>query len=170
MNKDLQTLAKTEATRALVIGNSVYDALLFDRRIVHFSARQFRFLNAYRLEVPMAEAALKAGLTIKQAEYFLKRESTKSWLADRARMTYIKNEWNGSDKWWDEGHKVMEGKAWTKAQLEVWKEFGDRIVPKQSRNSESHTKIEINIDPAALKEARIREEAIEARLAKEEAA
>jgi hypothetical protein len=160
-------LVKTEdATRAIVVGNRVYDPLVFAPTVVQFSTKQYIFLRHYRLGVPLEVAAEKADMTPESAERFLEKESTRKWLEDRAAKDYIKNEWNESAKWWQMGDDVLEGKReLTKGQQVVFKEFGDRVVPKKSEGSPGTTKIEINIDPKAVRDAFVRQEAIEGEIA-----
>ncbi len=160
-------LGKTDATRALVVGNSVYDPLVFSRRLVTFSRRQYLFLNAYRLGVALAEAAAKAEMTPEQAERFLKRPMTRAWMEDRAKKDYIRNEWHESNKWWEMGNEVLEGKKHlAKDQQVVYLEFGKRVCP-EAKASGENTKgatINFNFGPEAVQEAFKRQAAIEAEL------
>lgn len=160
-------LGKTDATRALVLGNSVYDPLLFSRRLVCFSRRQYLFLNAYRLGVSVAEAALKAEMNVEQAERFLKRRNTRAWLEDRAKKDYIRNEWHESNKWWEMGNDVLDGKRHlSKDQQVVYLEFGKRVCPeaKENHDSAKGTTINFNFGPEAVQEAFRRQKAIETEL------
>lgn len=154
----------------LFVGKSVYDPLLFAPKEIKFTAQQYIFLRTYRLGVPIEDAAAKAGLTKEQAEAFLDRPKTQEWLHDRAIKDYIKHEWEEPGKWWKEGDAVLNGhKDWSKAQIEVWKAFGERIAPvKKERETQSQPKIEINIDPSAVQEAFRRQNAIEAKLVEEQ--
>lgn len=156
-------LGKTDATHCLVVGNRVYDPLLFAPTVVQFTRKQYLFLNAYRLGVPIEEACLKAELTVDQADRFLKKSETVKWLEDRALKDHIKNEWQEPGKWWAYGNDVLEGtKQLTKAQIVVFQEFGHRICPKKNPDATgSITKIEINIDPNSVKDALIRQQAID---------
>ncbi len=164
----IENLGKTDATRALVVGSSVYDPLLFSRRLVHFSRRQYLFLNAYRLNVPLAEAAAKAGLTPEQAERFLKRPMTRAWLEDRAKKDYIKNEWAEPGKWWELGDKVLKGeKHLAKDQQVVFMAFGERIAPKPREldSDKAKTVINFNFSAQDVKDAFRREASFDAQLA-----
>lgn len=163
----INDLGKTDATRALVVGNSVYDPLLFSRRLVCFSRRQYLFLNAYRVGVPIAEAAAKADMTVEQADRFLKRPSTRAWIEDRAKKDHIRREWNESNKWWEMGHEVLEGQRHlSKDQQVVYLEFGKRVCPEVKQTQDTRPTIQINIDPTAVQEAFRRQNAIEAELDK----
>lgn len=167
--KEIQALGRTDATRALVVGNSVYDPLLFSRQLVRFSRRQYLFLNAYRLGVALQDAANKAGMTVEQAERFLKRPMTRQWMEDRAKKDYIRNEWHESNKWWEMGHEVLEGtRHLAKDQQVVYLEFGKRVCPeiKQSSEANKGPTINFNFGPEAIKEALSRQEHIEAELEK----
>lgn len=167
-DKELIThLGKTDATRALVIGNSVYDPLLFSRRLIHFSRRQYLFLNEYRLGIPLNEAASKAGMTVAHAERFLKRPKIRAWLEDRAKKDYIRNEWSEPGKWWEMGDKVLKGeKHLSKDQQVVWMAFGERIAPKPRELGGPSTgpTINFNFSPEAVKEAFRRQESIKTEL------
>lgn len=157
-------LGRTEATKPTVIAGHVYDPLLFSRRLVHFSARQYLFLNAYRLGVSFEEAANKAGFPAQSAERFLRRKDVRAWLEDRARQDYIKNEWSEPSRWWKEGDRVWNGdKDVSREQLEVWKEFGRRIQPPKE-GSLSPSTININVHPHKVAQAFEREKAIEAKV------
>lgn len=165
----LQSLGKTDATRALVVGNSVYDPLLFNRQLVRFSRRQYLFLNTYRLGMSLTEAAAKSGMSLVQAERFLKRPRTRAWLEDRARKDYIRSEWHESNKWWELGHEVLEGKKHlSKDQQVVYLEFGKRVCP-EVRSSPEINKgptINFNFGPEAVQEAFRRQNAIDTEIAK----
>jgi transposase len=167
----IQTLGHTDATRALIVGNSVYDPLLFSRHTVRFSRRQYLFLNAYRLGTSLAEAAARADMSIDQAERFLGRPRTRAWLDDRAKKDHIRYEWHESNKWWELGHEVLEGKRHlSKDQQVVYLEFGKRVCPEVKAVQDSRPTIQINIDPSAVQEAFRRQNAIEAELGKGETA
>lgn len=166
-NEDIRALGTTDATKALVVGNSVYDPLLFSRRIVRFSRRQYLFLNAYRLGVPLQEAASKAGMKVVEAERFLKRPSTRHWMEDRARKDYIRNEWHESNKWWEMGNECLEGKRHlSKDQQVVYLEFGKRVCPEIKSHPESSKgpTINFNFGPEAIQEAFRRQNAIDAQI------
>lgn len=167
--KTLQAMGTTDATRALVLGNSVYDPLLFSRQLIRFSRRQYLFLNSYKLGVSVADAANKAGLTVEQAESFLARKNTRAWLADRAKKDYILTEWHESNKWWELGDDVLEGKRHlSKDQQVVYLEFGKRVCPESKSNPEANKgpTIHFNFGADAVKEAFKRQESIDAELSK----
>jgi hypothetical protein len=166
----LKTLGSTDATRLSVIGSSVYDPLLFDRKLVRFSRRQYLFLNNYRLGVPLAEAAQKTGMPLVSAERFLNRPSTKAWLANRAKQDYIRKEWHESNKWWEMGEEVLEGKKHlSKDQQVVYLEFGKRVCPEIKSNPEASKGITINFNFGAkdVEEAFHRQNSIDAEIMKE---
>lgn len=165
-NKELLALGRTDVDAPKIVGNAVYDALTFAPEIVKFSRRQYVFLNAYKLGVSIGEAAAKAEMSVEQADYFLRKPQTIAWLRDRSLMHHIKTEWEEPGKWWALGNDVLEGKRdLTKAQQVVFQEFGQRAVPKKSETSGGVTKIEININPEAVRNALIRQEAIDGELA-----
>lgn len=143
----------------------MYDPLLFSRRIVHFSRRQYLFLNAYRLGVPLSEAAAKAELTPEQAERFLKRPMTRAWLEDRAKKDHIRDEWAESAKWWEMGNDVLEGKKHlSKDQQVVYMAFGERVarVPRVADEDKGKTIINFNFTANDVKDAFRREASLAA--------
>lgn len=167
-DKEILALGNTDATKAVVVGGSVYDPLLFSRQLIRFSRRQYLFLNAYRCGVSVADAARKSEMSVQQAEWFLKRPNTKKWLADRAQKDYIRNEWHESNKWWEMGNECLEGKRHlSKDQQVVYLEFGKRVCPeiKQVEKSTGPT-INFNFGPEAVQEAFRRQQAIETELEK----
>jgi hypothetical protein len=163
----LEKIGSTDATAPLILGNDVYEPLTFAPDIVRFSRKQYAFLHAFRLGTPLAEAASKAGMTPESVKRFLEKPDTITWLRDRALKDEIRNEWNEPGKWYAEGQKMLEQPDLAKHKLEIWKEFGDRAVPKPSRNaseSQSSPKIVINIDPDAIERAKARKAAIDAQI------
>lgn len=165
-NKELIAQGRTDATAPLVVGNTVFDPLVFAPEFVKFSRKQYVFLNAYKLGVPLEEAAQKAELTPESAKRFLDKPQTILWLKDRSLMHHIKTEWEEPGRWWKLGDDVLEGKRdLTKAQQIVFQEFGQRAVPKKGETGHGTTKIEINIDPKAVHDAFVRQEAIDGELA-----
>lgn len=159
-------IASEDGKKGLVVGNRVFSPHQFDASIPDFHSRHYVFLNAYRYGVPLEEAALKADMSAEQADRFLDRKDVKAWLTDRAKKDYIKNEWGEPGKWYEIGDAVLEGKReLTKAQQVVFQEFGQRVAPKRGETSSGITKIEINIDPKAVKDALVRQEAIDGELA-----
>lgn len=152
-----------------VVGTSVYDPLLFSRRLVVFSRRQYLFLNAYRLGVTLQEAADKVGWSVDQADRFLRRPNTRRWIEDRAKKDAIRDEWSESNKWVELGNDVLEGrKHLSKDQQVVYLEFGKRFCPevKQTVNDKGTT-INFNFSVDAVQEAFRRQSAIETKLAEE---
>src|SRR2546421_2718763 len=89
----IEALGKTDATQCLVVGNTVFDPLTFAPEVVRFSRKQYVFLNAYRLGVPVEEAAAKAKMTLGMIERFLEQPQTIAWLKDRALKEHVKQEW-----------------------------------------------------------------------------
>lgn len=168
-----QELATSEdAVRGLVVGNRVYDPLLFSTGIVEFTAKQYIFLKHFRLGIPLDEAAARASMTPEQANRFLDKPATRTWLQDRALKDYIKEEWAEPGKWWQQGDewlKAPKEQKPNKNDVEIWKEFGRRVCP-ISENQSGGAKIEINIDPMAVQEAFRRQQVIEAQIVNDKAA
>lgn len=161
--KDL--VASEDGRKGLVVGDRVFSPHQFDSSIPDFSSRQYLFINAYRFGTSIEEAAQKADLSVEQAERFLARADVKAWLTDRALKDHIKREWEEPSKWYQIGHEKLEGmRKMDKGDIVIWQEFGKRVAPTRS---ETHgiTKIEINIDPQAVKNALDRQSAIDAELA-----
>lgn len=168
---EIEQLGKTDATQCLVVGNHVFDPFIFQPSLVKFSRRQYLFLQSYRLGTSFTDACTKADMAPDEAERFLKKPATVSWLKDRVEQDHIRNEWAEPSKWWAKGQEFLENDDIPKHKVDVWKEFGDRVVPKQSRNAESGTtKIEITIDPGAIERSKERRASIEAQIVKEESA
>jgi len=167
-SKEVQAIARQDRSPIAIVGNSVYDPLLFSRRIVPFSRRQYLFLNAYRLGVPLAKAAEKVGWTVKQADYFLSRPNTRAWIEDRAKKDAIRDEWAESNKWVEMGNDVLEGKKHlSKDQQVVYLEFGKRFCPEQKFSPEVNKgpTINFNFSAEAVQEAFRRQNAIDAEIA-----
>lgn len=172
LTETCQELGHTDATRTLIVRNKVYDPAVFSPQLFRFTRPQYLFLNAYRVGVPLEEAAAKAEISVDAAERFLKKPSTVAWLDDRALKDHIRNEWSEPGKWWELGNDVLEGrKQFTKAQIVVFQEFGTRVCPKTREldGSQKGTTINFNFSPDAVKEAFRRQESIEGELVKEQA-
>ena len=162
--------AKTDDGKVLVVGNRVYDASLLVPDVIHFTRKQYLFLAAYRLGVPLAEAAGKAGMEPEEAERFLDRPKTIQWLQDRAMKSHIRQEWHESDKWWEVGNECLEGKRHlAKDQQVVFLEFGKRVCPESKSTGEGSkgTTINFNFGPEAVQEAFRRQAAIETEIVRE---
>lgn len=167
LTETCRDLSRTDASRGLVLGNDVYDPLIFQPKLIKFTRRQYLFLNHYKLGMSLGEAALKADMTADQADRFLGKPATVEWLRDRALKDHIRNEWAEPGKWWEMGDKVLNGeKHLSKDQQVVFMAFGDRVCPKARESGGSQTKIEINIDPKAVQDAFSRQNAIEAEISR----
>lgn len=169
----MEDLGNQDATGIAVVGNTVYDPLIFQPGLVKFTRKQYLFLNAYRLGTPIQEACLKSDLTVEQADRFLKKPMTVQWLQDRAKKDHIRNEWHEPGKWWEMGDAVLNGeRKLSKDQQIVFMAFGDRVCPKEKVTVEGSKgpTINFNFGADAVKEAFKRQEIIEAEIAKESAA
>lgn len=136
--------------------------------MIRLHRKQLEFLYLYGAEgLSFAEAASKSGMTVEQASRFWKRADVQAWLADMAAEVAVQVEWQRKPaKWWALGQKWMEAPKHlkpVKSDIEIWKEFGDRVVPKPSRNGEreSGAKIEIHIDGTVLDYFKGRQKAID---------
>lgn len=161
---------ETSEIRPLMVGGRVYERTAYSPDVIPFTNAQYRFLHAYRLEIPIEDAASKSGLTVQQAERFLAKPKTIEWLKDRALKDHIKREWEEPGKWYQVGEEMRNKEEVPKHQVDIWKEFGDRVCPKTSRNADSGntTRIEISIDPGAHERSLQRRAAIEAQIVKDE--
>ena len=127
---------------------------------LEFNASQLRFLHNFSTKMQLKDAAFLSGWTEDQAGAFLRSDKM-----DRLRTHYQYTKassayWRNVDNWYTEmDHSFEEAKAAQDRKLafEHLKEFGDRAVPKQSRNiDQGPTKIEIHINPEAFMAARER--------------
>lgn len=166
------SLERTHTRRALVRRDDVFVPLIFHKnKFVRFKHKHLLFLNAWKENVPLEKAANNANLTVQQARSFLARKDVREWLADLSQEAAIKRDWDRPEKWYAKGEALMNAPTVPDHVIKVWQEFGDRAVPKPSRNApfERQTKIEININPAAVDRAFVRQAAIDAEIAKEAA-
>lgn len=159
----MEEIAKQDGTKVVVVGNRVYDASQLVPSVVHFTRSQYLFLNHYKLGVPLEEAADKSGMTVEDAERFLRRSKTRAWLEDRALKDHIRNEWAEGGKWWQMGDDCLEGKKHlSKDQQVVFMAFGDRVCPKKSDTSDqSKTTINFNFSADDVREAFKREQSFD---------
>jgi hypothetical protein len=181
-DEQIQALADTPARTSLITKKDVY--LPFLRlgkpqidpstgqsvtRMLRLPRRYVAFLYHLGCDgVGFDEAAEKSGLSLVQAERFWKRHDVQEWLADRAEESATLREWSRPEKWAAEGDAMYHKTKVPKHQIDIWKEFGDRCMPKPSREvAPQQAKIEINIDPSAVQEAFRRQSAIEGQIVKE---
>jgi hypothetical protein len=175
-------MVNTPARHGLIQKDTVWAPFLYldgergDRKIIRLNRRNLTLLAALNDDsvTSFEEACQRAKMTREQALHFLRRKDVREWLDNKAREASIQLEWNRPEKWYALADKwiraPIEEKP-TKADVEIWKEIGDRVVPKPSRNSEPEgPKVTINIDMNAAKEALLRQNAIEAQIVKEQAA
>jgi hypothetical protein len=167
---DVKAVARQEGSPVLVIGNRVYDASEIIPDVVHFTRKQYIFLQTYRLGISLKEAAEKAGMDEEEAGRFLDRPKTIAWLQDRAVKSHIRNEWHESDLWWQMGHECLAGQRHlSKDQQVVYLEFGKRVCPevKVAADAQKGPIINFNFGPDAVKEAFRRQAAIDAEITEE---
>lgn len=142
--------------------------------MIRCNRRQLTLLQALKEGLSVQDAALKAELTEEQAVRFLKKKDVQAWLRNKAEEEAVLRDWT-PEKWFALGQKWLDGDdshRVPKHKIEVWRELGDRVVPKPSRNDEKDLKpvIEINIDPEAINRAFERQQSIEAQIVREQAA
>lgn len=166
--EEAKELLRTEdGAKGLLVRNRVFTPHTFSDELPDFSSRQYVFLRHYSLEVPLDEAADKAGMTPEDAERFLERPKVRAWLADRALKAYIKNEWEVPGKVYKELDDVYEGrKPLSKAQTEALKMLAERVAPvKKHSDGEKAPTYTFNFGVEAVKAAFKRQAAIDAELA-----
>ncbi len=139
----------------------------FDAKIFTFRPNELRFLKEYGPETSIEDAAKKAGLSVQFAEKMLRRKSVQEFLQDKFQQIAIQNGWT-VERWFAEGDKVWQGKRFvTREQLDIWKEFGARILPKARSaggGDANQDKPQITINIGAVDEAFKRQQSIQAEL------
>lgn len=161
---EIKATARLEGVKVAVVGDRVYDASQLVPGIVHFTRREYLFLQHYRLGVTLGDAASKAGMGVDEAERFLGRSKTVEWLRDRAVKDHIRGEWAEGGKWWEMGEKCLNGeRRLSKDQQVVFMAFGERVCPKPRAEQEgARTVVNFNFSPESVLEAFRRQEIIEA--------
>lgn len=172
----IKELVNTPARSCLIQRDHVYLPFLRvgkskdspGHKLIRLHRKQVSFLYFYGSDgLSFEEAAQKSGMSFEQASRFWRRPDVQAWLADMAAEVAVQTEWKQRPaKWWALGQKWLEApkeKTPSKGQLEVWKEFGDRVVPKPSRGNEagSGSKVEIHIDGAVIDYFKTRQKTIE---------
>lgn len=139
---------------------------------LNFGHKQLNFLHNWKPDVTLEAAANNAGLTVEQARRFLARKRVRCWIWNLSREAAIKRDWDRPEKWYAMGEKMMHQPVVPDHRVKIWQEFGDRSVPKPSRNapSDARPQITININPSAVEKAFERQAAIDAHIANGEAA
>jgi hypothetical protein len=137
----------------------------FGEQIFSFRPNEMRFLKEYGPDVSLEDAAKKAGVTVEFAGRMLKRRPVREFLADKFQQIAVQHGWT-VERWFSEGDKVWRGqRAITREQLDIWKEFGARILPKKAAGADGgQEKTQITINIGAVDEAFKRQKAIEAQL------
>lgn len=160
---ELTAIARENDSRPLVVGHRVFDRLLNTEHIVQFGDKKYLLLQLLLRDIPIEEAAQRVGLSTEQAVAFRDSDKAQEYLQDRMLARVVAEEAKNEDRWWVRTELVLQGKMdLNKAQTEMMKEQGRRVSP--VKDGTTNTKIEINIDPGAVKAAFIREKAIEAEL------
>lgn len=160
--QDLTQVSKANHSHPLVVGHRVFDRLLNTDEIVQFGDKKYLLLQLLLRDLPIEEAAGRVGMTLEQAVEFRDSEKAQAYLQDRMLARIVAEEAKNEDRWWVRTELVLQGKMdLSKAQTEVLKEQGRRVSPIKEGGT---TKIEINIDPSAVKAAFAREKAIDAEL------
>lgn len=161
--QELRQVARESDNRPLVVGHRVFDRLLNTEEIVQFGDKKYLLLQLLLRDIPLDEAASRVNMTTEEAVSFRDSDKAQIYLQDRMLARIVAEEAKNEDRWWVRVEQVLGGKMdLTKAQTEMMKEAGRRVSPIKEGGT---TKIEINIDPGAVKAAFAREKAIEAELA-----
>lgn len=178
-DSQIKDLADTPARKCLIRKDHVFLPFLSikdshnKRSLIRANRKQLTLLSHLHAGLSILEAATKSELTESQALYFLKKPEVQAWLRNKAEEEAVLRDWTPG-KWFDWGQKVLdtpEGIEIPKSKIEVWREFGDRCVPKPSRNGEqTGPKVEININLEAARAALKRQDSIEAQIVSEEKA
>jgi hypothetical protein len=139
-----------------------------DRQIIPANRKQLTFLYHLQSSLDLEESAKKADMTVEEAERFLDKPGIKAWLENKAEQAALISDWTPG-KWFQLGQKFLDAPEEVeipRAKIEVWKEFGDRVMPKVSRNSdrEGSANVVINISGDAVREAFSRKAAIDAQI------
>lgn len=170
--KSQTSLEKSYTRRATVRRDGVFHAMVYHAdRFINIKQKHQNFLNNWKDNVSLEKAANNANLTVEQARRFLARKDVRAWLDDLRREAAIKQEWDRPGKWYAKGQEMLAQPVVPDHHIKIWQEFGDRAVPKPSRNapSEARPTITININPNAVDKAFERQAAIEAQISKEAA-
>ncbi len=129
--------------------NTVYIPLIFKKRVIGLQPKVVRFLKEFSPGASIEECAKSAGIGLGEAMKWLRNRDVRDYLEDRAALSAIKAGWSG-DRWVYEGDLVYSGmKTWTQNQRRVWIEFGERVLPRVTKNEGSHDKrpvININVE------------------------
>ena len=137
------------------------------RKRYEFSWRQYQLLRFYTPERTLEEACELSEMPVDKAKRFLASKKFRNWVALQQNMAIQAKEWKSRDRWWAiGGHHLESGIEMTDTQKLVWKEFGERIEIKPSRNGEKAgvQNITINISKEDLEDVRKHEEILEARV------
>jgi len=138
----------------------------FDQKIFTFKPNELRFLKEYGPDTSVEDAAKKAGVPVSFADAMLRKKMVREFLQDKFQQIAIQNGWT-VERWFAEGDKVWRGqKLVTREQLDIWKEFGARILPKArtAGGQDGQEKPQITINIGAVDEAFKRQQAIQAEI------
>lgn len=144
-------------------GGKVAVGGFFTPQVFEFRPNELRFLREFGPDVSVEDAAKKAGVPVEFAHRMLRRKAVKEFLADKFQQVAIQQGWT-VERWMAEGDKVWRGqKVVSREQLDVWKEFGARILPKaQKAVGDGSDRPQITININAVDEAFRRQQAIDA--------
>ena len=163
--REIKSLAKGNELGVAVVGNRVFEASKYAPGLRVFPTKKWLFLNHYAQEVPIEEAALKAGISVEEAERFIETPLAKGWLERRAVIESARQKWADGGEWVALGDDCLEGKRHlSKDQQVVFQAFGDRFNSKQRAESRGETVINVNFSAQAVEAAIARQQAIEAEL------
>jgi hypothetical protein len=114
----------------------------------------------------LADAAKKSGVTVEFAAKFLRSKKAVEFMQDKFQQIAIQEGWT-VERWFAEGDAVWRGKKIiTREQMDIYKEFGARILPKArfvgAEGGADKPQITINI--GAMDEAHRRNRAIQAEI------
>jgi hypothetical protein len=159
---ELAAFFKRQQTEKKAFGK-INIGLFFEPKVVSFTPKELRFLKEFGPHTTVDEAAKKAGVPVAVGNRILKSQKAREFLQDRFQQIAVQEGWT-VERWFAEGDKVFRGlRVLTREQLDIWKEFGSRILPKRSSGAaEGGEKPQITINIGAVDEAFRRQQAIQA--------
>ncbi len=120
-----------------------------------FKPNELRFLKEFGPDTAVEDAAKKAGVPVEYCNRMLRKKAVQEFLQDKFQQVAIQQGWT-VERWFAEGDKVWRGqKIVTREQLDIWKEFGSRILPKTkgTAGADGTEKPQITINIGAVDEA-----------------
>ena len=141
-----------------------------EKKFFRANKAQLRFLNAWeKTQGDLAESLEESGLELKQLRAFLRRKDFRMIMQDRTEKLAIQMGLTSS-AWMKMGWEVLqEQRKPSREWVDVWKEIGARVKPKEVKRVETGEGggVTINISGDAIVEAKKRQKVIEAKVVEE---